>query len=169
MSMIMMLESVASETAEERSATVLIHSPDSWSVGTQVGGYGDNNLSNSISLEKAWHGIHYLLAGDPWAGRGYRGFLVHGGIQVGEASYGPIRVFAPHEVKEIAKLLDSISSDELWSGYSQERFEGADIYPDIWEESEDALREEYTDYYESLKEFVAQTASDGNSLQIALV
>lgn len=167
MSMIMMIERVASEATQLRSVTASMNSANSWNPDHSTGvSFGNENV---LCLEKAWHGLHYLLAGDPWAGIGYRGFLIHGGQQVGDGVYGPIRLFAAEEVVEISKLLDSFTSDQLWSGYSQERFESADIYPDIWEESEDVLREEYIDYFNMLREFVSQTATDGIALQVSLV
>ncbi|MCA9213035.1 MAG: DUF1877 family protein, partial [Planctomycetales bacterium] len=55
------------------------------------------------------------------------------------------------------------------SQYEAQRFTQQGIYPDIWDEPEEDLREEYIDYFESLKAFVSTAAQSGHSLQISLV
>jgi hypothetical protein len=48
---------------------------------------------NEANLDKAWHGIHFLLTGTNWAGDPPLNFLVAGGAQVGDidTGYGPAR------------------------------------------------------------------------------
>ena len=52
-------------------------------------------------LDKAWHGIHYLLTGTAWAGAEPLNFIVCGGTEVGDidVGYGPARVFSSNDVK----------------------------------------------------------------------
>ena len=65
---------------------------------------------NSISLEKAWHGLHFLLTGDPWGGSGHAAFLLAGGREVGEdMGYGPARVIDAAEVREIDQALHRLA------------------------------------------------------------
>ena len=83
--------------------------------------------------------------------------------------YGPARVFDPDEVLEIDKVLAAMTVDELWSRFDAERMAAAGLYGAAWgEEPEEDLRDEYTEYFEMLKQFVAHTAQNGHSLRITL-
>jgi hypothetical protein len=170
MSMILILENVSTTAAVETNepATIPLNPSADWGAGMLIGAReGDEN---SISLEKAWHGLHFLLTGDPWGGAGYRAFLLCGGREQGEdMGYGPARLFDADEVGEIANTLGGISAEELWSRFDAERMEEAEVYPGIWDEPEEDLREEYVEYFEMLKDFVLQTAKDGNSLRISMM
>ena len=57
----------------------------------------------SIDLDKAWHGIHYLLAGTEWEGTGPAAFLLAGGKEVGDVDvgYGPARALSAAELQQI--------------------------------------------------------------------
>src|SRR5262245_15812893 len=71
-----------------------------------------------MDIEKAWHGIHYLLTGSAWEGSPPLNFLVLGGQEIGDdLGYGPARGFSPSEVKTIANALSSVTSDALRSRY----------------------------------------------------
>ena len=53
-----------------------------------------------FDIDKAWHGIHYLLTGTAWEGAAPLNFLVAGGRPVGDVDvgYGPARAFSGAEV-----------------------------------------------------------------------
>lgn len=55
-------------------------------------------------LDKAWHGLHYLLTQSPDAGAPPLNFLIAGGTEIArqEVGYGPARVFRAAEVKPIS-------------------------------------------------------------------
>ena len=111
MSMMMILESLSAKQAE----TQQLSASASLSVfEDQLS--EDRGDEGSVSLEKAWHGLHFLLTGDAWGGSGWRAFLLHGGSEQGEdMGYGPSRIFEPEEVVAIQQMLDGISADALWS------------------------------------------------------
>lgn len=126
-------------------------------------------VENSISLEKTWHGIHFLLTGDAWGGEGWRAFLVTGGQELGEdEGYGPTRVFTPVEVSEIAQGLSDIDGADLWAKFNAEELAIEEIYPDIWDEDEAELKEEYLEYFEQLKAFVAHVADNGEAMRVVM-
>lgn len=170
MSMTMILESISTAATVEADEVATIpfkktpfNRPGDWRAGMLV------DDENSISLEKAWHGLHFFLTGDCWGGAGYRAFLLYGGReQGGDMGYGPARLFDADEVVEIANTLGGISADELWSRFNAQQMENAEVYPGIWDEPEEDLREEYTEYFEMLKEFVSRTAENGHSLRISM-
>ena len=90
---------------------------------------------HSVSIDKAWHGLHYLLCGVPEPAPGPLGQAVFGGTEIGEdQGYGPARYFTPSQVAEIAAALQSPSLEPLL----HTRFDAAamtqlGIYPGVWE------------------------------------
>jgi hypothetical protein len=115
----------------------------------------------SLQLQKAWHGLHYLLTSRGGDGADSLGFLLEGGEEIGEdLGYGPARLFGAEAVRQLDRALDGISDQELWSQFDPENMEAESIYPGIWDEDEEELREEYLEYYNHLKRFVRQ-ASEG--------
>ena len=114
----------------------------------------------ALHLEKAWHGIHFLLTHVDVESAESLGFLLEGGEEVGEdLGYGPARFFSADETRQLNQVLEGISDDQLWSHFDPESMSAEGIYPDIWDEDEPELREEYLEYYHHLKEFVRE-ASD---------
>lgn len=191
MSMILMLERISSDStvskvpqmsvAERHQSAIPLRIFNGEDFGAEdfdaadLGGFpfGDDydgeEGRDAICLEKAWHGLHYLLTGDPWGGTGWNAFLLCGGTEQGpDTGYGPARRFEPDEVREINRVLAGISAEELWSRFDARKMEDADIYPGIWDEPEEDLREEYLTYFQMLKEFVAQAGENGDALQLSM-
>jgi hypothetical protein len=123
----------------------------------------------SVHLEKAWHGLHFLLTGSAGESGVPLGFLLEGGQEVGEDDgYGAPRLFQPGEVQQINAALAPISDDELWGRFDPELMEAESIYPGIWDEEEEELREEYLSYFHELKKVVAQAGEGGMGLLVTL-
>lgn len=123
-------------------------------------------------LDKAWHGIHYLLTGTAWEGDSPRNFLVLGGTEVGDidVGYGRARAFDSQAVKEISRSLAAIDREELHRRYDPVRMTELEIYPGIWDED---VEEEETigyclEYFDELKEFIARTAEKDLGMVIAI-
>jgi hypothetical protein len=124
--------------------------------------------AHSVSLEKAWHGIHYLLTGDVWEGHGPLAFLLAGGEQLGDDEDSPIRWFTPDETSEIDRALSGVSDEALWSRFDAEEMEQQHVYPGIWDEDEGDLKEEYLTYFRELKQLVAAAAQRGQGLVVTI-
>ena len=123
----------------------------------------------SVHLEKAWHGLHFLLTGSAGESGVPLGFLLEGGQEVGEDDgYGAPRLFQPGDVEQINAALAQISDDELWGRFDPELMEAESIYPGIWDEEEEELRDEYLTYFHELKKVVAQAAEGGMGLLVTL-
>lgn len=124
-----------------------------------------------FNLDKAWHGIHFLLCGSAWRGAFPLGFILVGGTPVGEVDLGngPARVFRPAEVAEIAEALELINRTDLRSRFNAKVFAKNEIYPDIWREPRDQCLDSYVlDYFDALKEFVFSARDAGNGLIVYL-
>jgi hypothetical protein len=124
---------------------------------------GQARRSNHLDVDKAWHGIHYLLTGEAWGGEAPLATAVLGGTEIGENfGYGPTRYLAPDEVKTVAAALDSIPSGELAKRFSPEMLQTAEIYPHgPW--ADEALGY-LLRYYDELVKFYKSAAHRGDAV-----
>ena len=122
---------------------------------------------HSISLDKAWHGLHYLLCGAPEPVPGPLGQAVFGGSEIGEdQGYGPARYFSPAQVAEIAAALQAPGLERDLRG----RFDGPamtrlGIYPGGWEADEGAW---LIEAFHTLRDFYA-AASKAERAVVTLI
>src|SRR4051812_4865861 len=67
-----------------------------------------------VSLEKMWHGLHFLLAGEPWGGTPPLSLAILGGDLIQERGQGSIKLIRPPQVKEVAMALSALTQGELY-------------------------------------------------------
>ena len=130
----------------------------------------DNPDATPCSLEKAWHGLHYLLSGEPWESTGPLACIVAGGSEIpgSDGGYGPARSFTPDETKQINSALSTVTDDQLWSRFDAAAMTSQGVYPGIWDEPEADLKDEYTMYFRDIKQLIADAASQSDGLVIML-
>jgi hypothetical protein len=58
-----------------------------------------------LDVDKAWHGIHYLLTGTAWEGDPPLDFIVKGGSQVGDVDDGALKDFVEGAAEQGEGLL----------------------------------------------------------------
>jgi hypothetical protein len=123
-------------------------------------------------LDKAWHGIHFLLTGTDWEGEGPLSFLVKGGTEVGDidVGYGPARAFRAAEVRAIAAALAPVDEATLRARFDPAEMMKLEIYPEIWDRdpADDDTLGYCMEYYGELKQFVAGAAGRGEGLLVHL-
>jgi hypothetical protein len=125
---------------------------------------GGEEARNSIDIDKAWHGIHFLLTGDAWGGDAPLCNVVLGGTEVGEdAGYGPARYISVDDVRAVADALRDLPREKLAKRFDAAAMSKDSIYPSIWDEGEDALDYLLT-FYESLRAYYFDAASKGNAM-----
>jgi hypothetical protein len=88
-----------------------------------------------LELDKAWHGIHYLLTGTAWEGDPPLNFLLVGGREVGdeEIGYSVPRTLTPAESRDVAVALAALSDDQLRARFAPDDMMRLEIYPEIWD------------------------------------
>jgi hypothetical protein len=130
----------------------------------------DQGGGTTLSLEKSWHGLHFVLAGECWGGDGPLAFLLAGGEPVGniDVGYGPARVILADEVAQIANALSALTQEEFDRRFDLEQMAEGMVYPQIWDEPRPDLLEEYLGYFEGLKQFVHLAAQQRQALVILL-
>lgn len=121
-----------------------------------------------IDLDKAWHGIHWLLSDRVWEGSVPGGFLLAGQAVAIELGYGEPRVLTSAETREVAAMLDDTSTDELRARWDPERMMALEIYPEIWDRGDEEL-DYLIDYFGDLKAFVRSVADRGLGLVLAIL
>jgi len=126
-----------------------------------------------LEVEKAWHGIQFLLTGTAWAGELPLSFLVSGGVEVGDedVGYGPARALTSEQVRAIARALARIDEQELRARFDPGAMMKADVYPRIWDrrpEEDDSLGY-LVAHYEALREFIAGAAEAGEAMLVYVI
>jgi hypothetical protein len=123
----------------------------------------------TLSLEKAWHGVHYLLCGRVGSEPGPPGQVVLGGTEIGEDEfgYGPARYFHRDEVAEIAAELgrDGLE-DELDDRFDPVRMTALAVYPGRWQDED---RKWLFDGFRELRGFFVDAAGRGAVVVTCLV
>ena len=132
---------------------------------------GDREGSD-VGLDKAWHGIHYLLTGTAWGGDAPLNFLLAGGQTAGdiEVGYGPVRLYSSSEVKRIDDALSAMTEGDLRSRFRPEEMMKLEIYPEIWDRQaeEDDTLGYLIEYLHVLREHVSAAATHGLGLAVYL-
>jgi hypothetical protein len=145
--------------------------PDDVAKVQTAGSFAENLIDGddgelSLSIEKSWQAIHFVLNGDPWECKGPLGNAVLGGREVGEdMGYGPARFLTPAEVAETAKALEEVTTEQFTERLSKANFKKAEIYVFNDEDPNDPdIVEELVGYFEDVKKFFREAANKKNGM-----
>ena len=129
----------------------------------------ENEEISGADLDKAWHGIHFLLTGSVWEGAEPLCYLVKGGEEVG-AEDECARLLRPNQIADWANALSTISADDLGKRYDPVAMAKADIYAMIWDrvDEEQGNLEYLLDYYEALRSFLEKTKKENKGAIISI-
>lgn len=123
-------------------------------------------VDTQVDLDKAWHGIHYLLTGSALPDGTLASKVIMGGEDFGPIlGYGPAQLVRPAEVRAIAQLLEKTTPDSLRKRFDPKEMTREEVYPGvIWErEGEEALRF-LLSYYTQLVSFYKHAAERGQAV-----
>src|SRR5215469_10595296 len=123
-------------------------------------------------LDKAWHGVHYLLTKTPWEGNPPLNVLVSGGTPVGDVDvgYGPARVLTSTEVLSLNRSLEPIDHNYLRTRFDPEDMMAKEIYPRIWDRApaEDDTLGYCLQYFDVFKDFVRKAVTNNMGLVVRI-
>ncbi len=123
-------------------------------------------VTDRMSVENAWHGIHFLLNGVAWEGDPPLDFIVRGGRALGpDGGYGPARGFSALELNGICQALESFIPGILRKRFDVDGLLECAIYPNQWEGDEG---EWLIDTFAQLKRFLAAGARRGLGLVVCI-
>ena len=126
-----------------------------------------------LSLEKAWHGVHYLLAGASEPGMELRSQAVLGGVELGDdpegfSGYGPARYFRAAQVRALSEELRRPEVEtEAAARFDPARMSALEIYPG-WRAGEQD-REWVMDALRRLRDFYVSAEAEGRAVVTCLV
>jgi hypothetical protein len=126
-----------------------------------AGGSAQQGKGAAISLDKGWHGVHYLLCGEAEPGSTVASQAVMGGTDIGEdfSGYGAARYFSAEQVAETARELGRASLEtEMKARFDPPRMTSSGIYPGGWDVTgADWLMPEFR----KLRDFYADASARG--------
>ena len=126
-----------------------------------------------IGLDKAWHGLHFLLTGTDDDGSEPACFLLSGGEDLEDDGNQELhaRLLNPEQVRRFAEHLAPLSTEEMAGRFDPERMTKLKIYPDvIWmrPEEEDQPLSYLLSAFTDLREFVGSAASAGDAVVVCI-
>ena len=133
----------------------------------------DENAAASglvTDLDKAWHGIHYLLTRTAWAGEPPLNALIAGGAAFddseGEWEGTPPRCVSASQTQQFADSLGALSNDSLASRFDSAEMTRLDIYPAIWDRdpAEDDTLGYVLEYLDVLRTFTDGCVDRGHGM-----
>jgi hypothetical protein len=132
--------------------------------------HSQNESPHLLSLEKSWHGLHFLLTRDVWAGDPPLNFLTLGAEEVGDidVGYGPARIFRAPSVAIIHEALENFPDSNVDARLDPATFDAAQIYPPIWKEPRANLVNEYTLFLRALKAHIKKAADSHQALLLVV-
>ena len=124
-----------------------------------------------LSLDKAWHGVHYVLCGEVEPGVALLSQPVLGGVALGDndegfSGYGPPRYFTAAQVTEFGLALSRPELEsEAAARFDVARMSQLKIYPG-WQPSD---LEWVMDGFRRLRDFYSDAARKGRAIVTCLV
>lgn len=130
-------------------------------------GVTPDDFGEPLGIEKAWHGLHYLLTGSPTDTAPPLGAAILGGQEVGEdLGYGPARYLTPAEVAAVADALDQVTHADLDARYDPSIMDQQKIYPGHWDDPDSA--DWMIDTFDEVKAYYAQARERGYGMLLSM-
>ncbi len=129
-----------------------------------------DSTDHVLSLEKSWHGLHFVLTGTAWQGSPPLNILAGGGTAIGseDLDFVPARMLDPSGVSELHAALSAFSQEDFMRNFDPVALSEANVYPTIWDEPPASLIAEYNLYLNALKAHVQRAAEAGQALLVFL-
>lgn len=127
---------------------------------------GESDPPYYVDVDKAWHGIHYLLTGAADGGVRPLSLAIVGGEEFGpEIGYGPARFLTSTEVAAVSEALQALTIDALCKRFDPQDMAAKSIYPDvIWVRDGREALDYVLDGYQQLAVFYRDAAPPGATL-----
>lgn len=130
----------------------------------------DPQPPTGLDIDKAWHGIHYLLNGTTTTSKGPRGLVILGGQAVGpDLGYGPPRFLSVSEVAEVSKALIDLPADQFRRRYDPKAMDAAEVYPQVWKREGAKGFDWLQSVFQELVAFYGRAASQRKAVILSLL
>ncbi len=133
--------------------------------------WAESDKSNRLDIDKAWHGIHYILTGDAQESDSKFNNVIFGGESMEQdIGYGPAQYLTVNEVKENSKLLQDFTTEKFRNKFKEVKDEIVEkgIYP-FYNDWTDEDIEYLLEHYKALQLFYQKSAANNLAILHALV
>lgn len=121
-----------------------------------------------VSIDKAWHGVHFVLTGSAEPDGSVLGNTVLGGEEIGDdAGYGPARLVSAAEVLVIHDALATFDDEALAARFDADVMSDLGIYPEVWDEDGETI-EFVADAVDTVRHAYADAANKGHAMLLWL-
>jgi hypothetical protein len=129
----------------------------------------DDELENgstfeSLELDKAWHGLHFLLSGSAGDGPAPCQFLLSG-RRLPEVSEH-VAVQRHLAVEAFSRILDGLADEAITARYDPRHMEELEIYPGIW--TEEGALSFVQQFVAPLRAFMARHSTLGHAVLVVI-
>lgn len=125
--------------------------------------FGDMDKDNTISIDKAWHAIHFTLTGCPFGGEDdniFSKLVMSGNVFMEIDGEPPAMLITANDVKKLSEAMDSLEEQQFREKFNISEMLENNIYPVMDDENE----EEFFDYVWAnlieLKKFIEEAANE---------
>jgi len=127
---------------------------------------GGNDEAELFDLEKAWHGIQYLLNGATFGGDEPLGWAVFGDQEVSDdLGKGPARCLTAPQVAAVSAALQEMPVSALAQRFDAAKMEKAQVYPEgMWITDGVQALNYLLEHYSHLQNFYANAAAHGKAV-----
>jgi len=119
-------------------------------------------------IDKAWHGIHFVLTGTDAEQPLPLGFILNGGTDIGDdLGYGPARLLTAQQVGEIATALEPFDAAAFAQRVDHKALCEHSIYS-MDEDCEEDDREYLCEFFGELRAFMEAAGERGDGVLVTL-
>lgn len=125
--------------------------------------FGDMDEDNTISIDKAWHAIHFTLTGCPFGGEDdniFSKLVMSGNVFMEIDGEPPAMLITANDVKKLSEAMDSLEEQQFREKFNISEMLENNIYPVMDDENE----EEFFDYVWAnlieLKKFIEEAVNE---------
>jgi len=127
----------------------------------------EREVGDVLSIDKAWHGLHFLLARTAREPTETPGDVVLGGSEVGrDLGMGPVRMMTAERTSAAARALAAQREDELRARYDPNAMVKQEIYGGNWNDGREL--EWLMEAFRSVRTYFAKAEDAGHGMLIWL-
>lgn len=134
--------------------------------------FSKENKDSLMSVDKAWHAIHYILTGEVWEvpEDNILANLVLGGEPVNDedTGYGPVRFLDKEIVTQIADAVDVWDETAFRDKFDIKDMAEKQVYPVMDDEDGEIFFRYVWESFAALKQFFKETAQKGLNMLLFL-
>jgi hypothetical protein len=163
-------ENAALQEQIKQSAAMHESAAAAAAIALAAAGFDVGDVRDALDIAKAWHGLHFLLAGAAWATTAPPGDAVLGGCSIGDdLGYGPARVMRPDEVKDTALALKVLTVEPFRKRFDADGMAAAEIYGGRWQDAGVEELDWLVDAFEEVQRCFVDASERGDGMLLYLL